>query len=85
MSFWVEDANGYCGDIASNLGLAEMRKSAPPSLKKFLNTGEADADLAEKILSEIVGKEVFAHVAEILKGAKPPLVLTDGAKSEGEE
>ena len=78
MSWWIEDRKGFVADIATNSGLAQLRRHGPQSVKQFLSTGSADARLAERMLSELPDGDL----REALKRAVPPLVLTDGVSDD---
>ena len=80
MSYWIEDANGFLSDFATNVGLMDYQrdKGLPKSLKQFLETGEADAVLLDAIRGELANNPKYEKIAAMLKDAKAPLVLTDG-------
>ena len=85
MSYWLEDADGaYLGDLASNMGMKELREAGSESLTAFLEAGEADERLVAKVIEEIEGRPGLSHVAEMLKGAVPPVFVTDGCGNKGE-
>ncbi len=82
MSYWIEDADGYVGDFATNVGIAEMRDGAPDSLLRFLDAGEADEELVEELISDTRDDDRLSYVAEMLEGVKPPVTITDGCGHE---
>jgi hypothetical protein len=83
MSYWLQDADGYVGDVASNAGIIELRSAAStPALHRFLEIGGArtsaeTADvLAECRASNNDAVRSFGDVLALVK--KHPVVLTDG-------
>ena len=86
MGYWLEDEDGWLGDFASNMGIAEMREGddVPTVLKEFLVTGMADTEETKQIVKELKGVPKLKYVEEMFSRAKPPVTLTDGSGSEGE-
>jgi len=79
MSFWMEDAAGeWVGDFASNRGLEDIRNAGYPGLKQFLEAGEADTDLAHRIIEELATDPELAYIAEMLSTGTAPFYITDG-------
>jgi hypothetical protein len=80
MSYWIEDANGFLSDFATNVGIMDYQRDAelPKSLKAFLSTGEADATLLNAIRGELANNPKYEKIAAMLKDAKAPVILTDG-------
>jgi len=79
VSYWLEDADGkWLGDFATNKGIIEMREKAGSALLEFLDEGEADAELVEKVIDEVKGDSELSYVAKLLKKGDPPVIITDG-------
>jgi hypothetical protein len=89
MSYWIEDANGFLSDFATNVGMMDYQRDTelPKSLKQFLDAGEADAELLNAVRGELADNPKYEKIATMLKNAKAPLILTDGcgpAETKGE-
>ncbi len=85
MSVWIEDKNGFVGDLASNSGLSELSRRAGPKLGKLLATGKAETeDELSAIIAEVKGTAA-AYVGTLLASAEAPVVVTDGVIDEDEE
>lgn len=83
MSYWLEDADKvWLGDFATNLGIVQLRDGAPESLLRFLDEGEADEELIVDLTADLGDNH---YITEILRGAKPPVVITDGTGYAGDE
>ena len=79
MSYWLEDRDGnYLGDLATNLGINQLRNAGIGSLRQFLDMGEADDQLVQQIIKDTSLMPSVAYVADLLKNAKPPVFVTDG-------
>jgi len=79
MSYWLEDGSGeWLGDLATNVGIGELREAGSPSLVEFLDAGEADDGLIEKIVNETRELPDVSYLAEMIDGAEPPVCITDG-------
>jgi hypothetical protein len=79
MGYWLEDADGeWLGDFATNKGIVELREGAGSALLEFLDDGEADSELLEKVIEGVAEKKSTRYVAEMLRGAKTPVFITDG-------
>jgi len=78
MSYFVADKTGYLGDFASCGGIADLRESAGPHLRYFLDTGHADDKLAKLIIAECADVPEQQYIAGMFGKAKPPIILTDG-------
>lgn len=77
----MEDANEeWLGDFATNFGIGTLRDFALPSLTRFLDEGEADEDLVEKIIEEVEGVSDLQYIGQMLRRAKPPVFVTDGTQ-----
>jgi len=86
MSYWLEDAGGrWLGDFATNRGIVQMRERAGPALLSFLDQGEADAALIERVIMEVEHDEKLGYVADMIRGAKAPAIITDGCGEAEQE
>jgi hypothetical protein len=86
MSYWLEDADGkYLGDLASNVGIGQLRKASRGPLASFLASGEANGSLVKAIQEEALAVPSLAYVARLLEGAKPPVYVTDGCGSTDDD
>lgn len=75
MSYWLEDENGWLGDLATNKGIVELREGAVGPLAGFLDRGYADTEQ----VAELIGDDaVPVYVKEMLDGAESPVTITDG-------
>jgi hypothetical protein len=81
MGWFIIDTNeDFVGDLASGLGLELLRCAEIASLNKFLDEGIADGDLVDEIVRDIdkENDETLQYIADMLRDAKAPVVLTDG-------
>lgn len=79
MSYWLEDTDGgYLGDLATNVGIIQLRDAGSPSLVEFLDAGEADEDLLKDVIQEAHDNPRLAYLADLLEGVKAPVCVTDG-------
>jgi len=79
MGYWLEDADErWLGDFATNKGIMDMRRDGPDSLIEFLDMGEADDDLIEKIIADVEKSKILEYIAKMLQGVKAPVFVTDG-------
>lgn len=86
MSYWLEDASGgYLGDLASNMGLADLREGESGALREFLEEGEADDKLVEGVVSQTKNSSKLSYIADMLDGAVTPVFVTDGCGEVDEE
>jgi len=84
MSYWLEDADGYLGDFATNVGINQLRKG-PASFVAFLdNGGVTDQQELETIVSDLVaeGDPLTEYIVDMLDGAMVPVVITDGTEED---
>jgi hypothetical protein len=83
MSYWVEDANGFVVDFATNVGIMDhvRDKTLPKSLRTFLESGEADQALLDAIRKELASNLHWIGFANAIKSAVAPMILTDGCGS----
>ena len=84
MSFWIEDANGqWLGDL-TNFGATDIYEDpkAPDSLKEFMENGEADEELGEKIIEDLRDNDGYGYIVKMLEGAIFPVIVTDGVEDE---
>jgi len=78
MSYWIEDKDGFAGDVASNSGFTEMTQQAGPKLDAFLDSGKLSTeDEIAAVVKELSGTK-FDYLARILRECEPPVVITDG-------
>jgi len=86
MGYWLEDADGkWLGDLATNKGIEQLREAGSPALKEFLDAGEADEELVERVIAEAKKLPVAVYVAEMLEQAEPPVFVTDGCGAAEDE
>jgi len=79
VSYWLEDDSGkWLGDLATNVGIVELREAGSPSLVEFLDAGEADEELVERVIIETRNLPEVAYIADMMEGVKPPIRVTDG-------
>lgn len=82
MSYSVLDADGkHQGDLCTIQGMKELESVAGEALMEFLDTGEADAELAEEIKSEVDGDEKLGYLTKLFDG-KSPFTLTNGVEED---
>ena len=82
MGYWLEDADGkWLGDLASNMGMKELRDGPHDALSKFVEDAEADKELVKLVVEETEDDSELEYVAKMLKGAKTPVYITDGCGS----
>lgn len=82
MSYWLEDKDGkYLGDLASNLGLAQLRERGG-ALQEFIEAGQADENLVERVVQQASKDRKTQYVADLLEDVVAPVFVTDG---NGEE
>ena len=85
MGYWLEDSEDtYLGDLASNMGMKELREAGVESLTMFLEAGEADGDLVDKVMEETEDRPELSYIAGMLEKAVPPVYVTDGCGEAGE-
>lgn len=86
MGYWLEDANEeWLGDFATNKGIVDLRDAGLPSLVEFLDAGEANAELIERVIEDVQENPLLSYMVEMLEGAEPPIFITDGCGSVGEK
>jgi hypothetical protein len=81
MGWFIIDTNeDFVGDLASGMGLELLRCAEIDSLNKFLDEGIANGDLVDQIVKDIDAEndETLDYIADMLRDAKAPVVLTDG-------
>jgi hypothetical protein len=79
MSYWLEDADGkYLGDLATNVGINQLRDAGSPALKTFLDQGFADEDLIEEMVNESLNNPKLSYIAAMFDEVKAPVYVTDG-------
>lgn len=84
MAYWVEDRNGYVGDLASGRGLRHLAAHGPRALKRFLkHGGTIDAgELANVVTAcRASSDRDVKKVATLLRHAVVPVMVTDGTES----
>jgi len=82
MSFFLEDRNGYVGDIGSAMGLRSKATAArnKPAMTALLTVGTADRATVEKAITECAKIPELKHLVGLLKKSTPPVVITDGVE-----
>jgi len=79
MSYWLEDADGkYLGDLATNVGINQLRLLGHEYLNRMLDTGTADAELVKLIVVESVKDTRTEYISKLLANAVFPVYVTDG-------
>lgn len=84
MSYWLEDADGYLGDFATNVGINQLRKG-PASFIAFLdNGGVTDQEELNTIVSDLVaeGDPLTEYIVSMLADATVPVIITDGTDED---
>ena len=83
MSYWLEDANGFLGDLATNRGISQLRDApnTPDSVRAFLEAGEADASLLQQVIEDLMSSAFNDPLMNLLRKAKTPVIVTDGVGS----
>lgn len=84
MSYWIEDSEGFRGDVATNSGMAELRAAAGPKLRYLLDSGSMTSELGLKAIVLECEQRGMKEIARILKGASVPVTVTDGVIDEEE-
>src|SRR5207249_11849457 len=87
LTWWLAHGKDeeYLGDLATSVGLKELRGFKIPELTKFLDAGIADAGLIAGVRNAIKGKKKLAYIDAMLAEAKPPVITTDGVVEGGGE
>lgn len=80
MTYFLEDSAGqYLGDLASNIGLRDLReRDDVPRLSQFIARGQATAAEVDELLDELDSHEDLRYIADALRRGEPPVMLTDG-------
>lgn len=84
MSYEIISSDGKGGQLASSQGLAELQAKAGQWLKEFLDSGEADTELAQKVIEEVKATESTAYIGDLFNG-KAPFILSNGIADESHE
>jgi hypothetical protein len=87
VSYWVEDANGYVGDIATTFGLRHLRLRGPRALRDFLERGGTvtDDELRQVALAcRASDVPAVRRAGRLLATAHAPVMVTDGAQDAPE-
>lgn len=82
MSYTILDGKGHSkGDLCTVRGIEELEDVAGDALAEFLDTGEADAALADEIREEVKDDPKLDYITKLLDG-EPPFVLSGGIEDE---
>ena len=86
MSYYLEDAGGkYLGDLASNLGLRDLREQGDkPALSEFIRNGQVSATDIPALVDELDSDPETEYVAQMLRDVSLSVIITDGLGT-GEE
>lgn len=83
MGYWVEDKEGYVGDIASNFGMQYLRTHGPMALQHLLEKGETDSQQELDVVVEACKNSTDAEAKKagvLLAKAQAPMMITDGTE-----
>ena len=82
MAWYLYDKNGYVNQIATYQGLSDMEKLFIQPLNRFLSNLylETDAD-KQQVLDALEPHPELKYLYDMLQGAVPPLIVSDGADS----
>ena len=85
MSYFLIDETGTVKDLITNAGLERLYASAGPALAQFLDEGDADDALRQKIVAEGVTDAEWGYVPKLFAELKGRVVLSNGVEEEEEQ
>ena len=81
MSWEIYDANKYLGYFGSHENLVNLLKLNLPATNQFINSGEADAQLQERVVEELSNHPGCEKVADMIRDGEPPIRLSNGTEA----
>ena len=85
MSYFIVDKNGAGADFATCRGLSDLRDLGLNGLTEFLDNGQADDSLKDRVIEECINHPDTDYISDLFAGMDAPIILTDGTGGDEEE